>query len=144
LAVVLNNLGNVPERDSVLRILRGYENSLSAYEAAELGSYRAIYSGDIEGRVAHLRRAVELAPRSPSVYNLSNDLGGSLNRPREGLELLRTVDPEHGWARELVWYGFVNLSEIPAKTHDLENRKAQYTVVSCLSETSIQARISSS
>ncbi len=38
----------------------------------------------------------------------------------------------------------VNLSEIPAKTHDLENRKAQYTVVSCLSETSIQARISSS
>jgi hypothetical protein len=40
--------------------------------------------------------------------------------------------------------GTVNLSEIHAKTSDLENRKAQYTVVTPLSETSIEARISSS
>ncbi len=92
---VLVNLGRVAERDSVVTVLEGLWNRLTPYERAVVQSMRALTDGDREQQVVHLRRAVELAPRSPSVNNLAWSLSHT-NRPREARDVLLTVDPERG------------------------------------------------
>jgi DNA-binding SARP family transcriptional activator len=100
LAVWLRVLDRLSERDSVLRVLERFDGRLSAYDDAELRWYRAAIAGDQEQAIANLRIAAELAPRSPAVYNLALELRRN-NRPRESVEVLRTLDPARGWAREV-------------------------------------------
>jgi DNA-binding SARP family transcriptional activator/TPR repeat protein len=104
LVMVLHNLRRLDERDSVLRVLENFDGRMSAYDDAELKWCLAtLVEGDEKRATAHLRRAVELAPSSPSVYNLALYLYGG-NRPREAIELLRTLNPGRGWVRGMPLY----------------------------------------
>jgi DNA-binding SARP family transcriptional activator len=103
LAKGLENVGKLAERDSVLGVLERFEGRLSAYEEADLQAYRATLAGDLEGNIAHLRRAIELAPGSPAVYNLALSLRVKHGH-RESVELLETLNPERGWVREMSMY----------------------------------------
>jgi tetratricopeptide (TPR) repeat protein/tRNA A-37 threonylcarbamoyl transferase component Bud32 len=95
----LSSLGRIAERDSAMIVLEELWDRLSPYERAEAQFFQAYGDFDIEEAVRHLHRAVELAPRSVSTYNLALNLN-VLNRPREALDMLLTLDPERGWVRD--------------------------------------------
>ncbi len=99
----LVNVGTVAQQDSVVNLLEGMWDYLTPYEQALTNSYRAFIDGETDEGIAAERRAAVLAPRSPAVYNLALRMKNR-NRPREAVELLRTLDPEHGWVRAFSGY----------------------------------------
>jgi DNA-binding SARP family transcriptional activator len=86
------------DREYVMVILEGLGDRLSQYEQAVVESFRAQDNGEREALLAALRREVELAPGSPSVNNLAIHLNRQ-NLPREGLQVMLSVDLERGWWR---------------------------------------------
>jgi tetratricopeptide (TPR) repeat protein len=101
----LGNLRRFAERDSVMTVLEGLWDRLSPYERAVVQSFRAQADGEREQVLVALRRAVQLAPGSPSVTNLAAN-ANPMNRPREARDVLLTVDPERGRLRDWVPYWF--------------------------------------
>jgi tetratricopeptide (TPR) repeat protein len=93
-----NDSSRIAEYDSVMVVLERLWGRMSPYERAEMEYNRAVRNGDSEGVRRALRRAMELAPRSPAFFNY---IGVTIidHRPREVIDLLQTVDPERGWLR---------------------------------------------
>jgi tetratricopeptide (TPR) repeat protein len=103
MAWLLVSMNRYAAHDSIVRILEGLGEGLTPYERAEVQSHRAVADGDPRGNEAALRRASELAPNSLATSNLASFLSAN-NRPREAVELLRSMNPERKWLRESSGY----------------------------------------
>ncbi len=103
---VLVNVGTRAEQDSVVTLLETMWDKLTPYEQAVTQTYRADFDGNPDLSLESIRRAAQLAPRSPAVYNYANR-ARNLNRPREAVDALRSLDPERGWVREYPVYWIV-------------------------------------
>lgn len=99
----LAQVGRLTEAESVVVVLEGLWDRLTPYQRAELEYIQAASGDESERELAALRRAAELAPGSGMVYNLARILQ-LRNRPREAVDVLRTLNPERGWARDWAPY----------------------------------------
>ena len=100
---VLYNMGRLAERDSLTAVLEGMWEHLTPFERIEVEYRAAMRDGERERLLSTLRRGIELAPGSPLVYNYAMQLRDA-NRPREAVNVLGMLNPEHGWVRE--WAGY--------------------------------------
>ncbi len=78
---VFSNVGTSAQRDSVVRLLEAMWGDLTPYEQAVTQSYRADEDGNRELGLTSMRRAAQLAPRSPAVHNYALR-AGNRNRPQ--------------------------------------------------------------
>ncbi|HSG50335.1 MAG TPA: protein kinase [Longimicrobiales bacterium] len=101
-ATTLVNAGGAATADSLLNLLEGKRDALSALDNYRWEHLRAYLDGDGEGELRALRRAFELGPGSRAGYNLAM-AAISMNRPREALDVLERLDPDRGelqgWAQ---------------------------------------------
>ena len=89
---------NEAEFDSVGRVLaqlHANEPALNPYQRLQLEYYDDLYSGDMRGAYDVLSRAAQLAPDSRAGYNVAL-LALSLDRPREALAALESLEPARG------------------------------------------------
>jgi tetratricopeptide (TPR) repeat protein len=103
--LVHNNLGEYVLADSLLRLMAANSDQLSEYERHLMQYQQALTADDFEASLRPIRRAAQMAPQSKAVYNLAHTLQ-LVNRPREVLEVMATVDPERGAMRGwwLYWW----------------------------------------
>jgi hypothetical protein len=81
--------------DSLTKVLDLHVNVLSEYDRLWVQYLKTWVSGDNEMAVEAMRGAARIAPGSKAVYNLAYSLERT-NRPREELEVLESLDPDHG------------------------------------------------
>ena len=92
------NTGDRARADTLLRMLRARRGALSEYHRHVSESLEAALASDGERYVASLRRAATIAPGSRATYNLAMGLI-AIDRPREALALLDSLDPDRGEMR---------------------------------------------
>ncbi len=101
------SLSNVPgaeaRSDSVLDAAIERAQWLPAYDHHMAEAMRASLKGDMGEAHRAYSSAVEVAPGSKAVYNLAL-VAQWLNRPREAVERLQSLDPERGAMRSWVGY----------------------------------------
>jgi tetratricopeptide (TPR) repeat protein len=101
-ATTAYNRGAWPVVDSVLDLLEERRDRLARYDDLRLSFLRALSVGEGGEALRAIRSAARLAPGSRSVYNLALR-ALSVNRPREALEALESLDPDagemRGWAQ---------------------------------------------
>lgn len=97
-AFALGNTGGWSERDSVLSILSGRRERLAPLDRHALDYFNASVRGDLPGSLEPVRQAARLAPGSNWTYMLGRQ-AKALNRPREAVQALSSLDPEIGWIR---------------------------------------------
>jgi tetratricopeptide (TPR) repeat protein len=89
--------------DSVLTRLAERSEQLTDYERHYVDFLRSELDGDLERALRALRSAVEVAPRSRATYNWGAT-AIRVNRPREALDALLSLDPERGPMRGFFMY----------------------------------------
>jgi len=89
------NLREWAQADSLVGILERFRDRLSDYDRHWLDYLKARVDGDYAAAYAAIHRAAELAPGSKAVYTLAI-IAHRLNRPREALGALLSLDPERG------------------------------------------------
>ena len=97
------NLGERARADSLVRLLGGMEESLSVYHRHWLDYLAGQLRGDRRSALEAMRRAAENAPGSKAVYNQAY-VALQVNRPREALEALLSLDPDRGPMRD--WFPY--------------------------------------
>lgn len=102
-ATTLLNSGRPGTADSLVTLLEGKRDALSALDNYRWEHLRAYLDGDGERELRALRRAFELGPGSRAGYNLAM-AAVSMNRPLEALEVLERVDPDRGELRGWAQY----------------------------------------
>jgi serine/threonine-protein kinase len=87
--------------DSLVRQIRTGQVSLNAFHAALLDFLEARLRGEGQRALDAIRRAATLGPGSNAPYNLAR-VALAMNRPREALAMLVTLDPDRadlkGWS----------------------------------------------
>ena len=84
--------------DSLVRTLDEFREQLAPWDRAMLDYHKAALRRDRQGAYEAMRRVVELSPGSEWAYMLAYRLL-QINRPREAVQLLTSLDPEQGWMR---------------------------------------------
>jgi tRNA A-37 threonylcarbamoyl transferase component Bud32 len=104
-------LGRCGQTDSLARVLHDSRARLAPFDGAMLDRQVAKCHGDWPEAYRAAKRMLELSPRSLEARVLAAKGAWENNRPREALELLRTIDPARsalrGWATEYydIWTG---------------------------------------
>lgn len=97
-AFALGSTGGSSERDSVVSVLGSRRERLSPLDRHALDYFTATARGDLPGSLGPVRQAARLAPGSNWAY-MHGRQAKALNRPREAVEALTSLDPEVGWVR---------------------------------------------
>ena len=106
LALMMRNTGNYRAADSVATVLDNVRDRLTELERHVLDYLRATLRGDMAETYRAIRRAYDLAPSLPEVAVEVPSLAIIVNRPREALEILYTLDPSDPFlarAPGIVW-----------------------------------------
>jgi DNA-binding SARP family transcriptional activator/tetratricopeptide (TPR) repeat protein len=99
-------VGNAAGIDSLIGILDRRHESQSELDHNSVEFFRRRQIGDAEGALRAASRAAALAPRSNWTYQAAFT-AMQLGRYREALDLLRQLDPEHGWVRG--WLPYIQM-----------------------------------
>lgn len=97
------NLGERARADSLVRVLEGMAEHLSSYHRHWLDYLSGQLRGDREDALSAMREAAASAPGSKAVYNRAY-VALQVNRPREALEALLSLDPDRGPMRD--WFPY--------------------------------------
>ena len=92
------NRGEFATTDSLVRVLRARQNSLSEYFDLNVTYLEHLLAGEGDKAYQAVRHAATLAPGSRAPYNAAR-LALLTNRPSEALTLLTTMDPDRGLMR---------------------------------------------
>lgn len=84
--------------DSMLKIVQANQGGLSAYHRYRVDFFEAYLAGDGPRTLESIRLAAAEAPGSKANYNLAN-IALKMDRPREALDALETLDPDRGSMR---------------------------------------------
>jgi tetratricopeptide (TPR) repeat protein len=96
-------LGRFPESEALGQRLASSRERLTPYEQADLETFEAILRGDLAGLYRGQRRKMELVPVAFRLYYVAR-AAFALNRPREALALLETLDPTTPGIRDMPSY----------------------------------------
>jgi tetratricopeptide (TPR) repeat protein len=94
-AICHSNLGRFAASDSVARSAAAARDRLTDHDRAWLDYLRAQLRGERETALRAIRSAAELAPGSKAAYNTAY-VALMVNRPREALAALETLEPDRG------------------------------------------------
>ena len=97
LAITSFEAGQCARVDSIVAVLHRRRVPLSRFEGHYLDRVGALCRGDWEGANHAARRMADLAPRSQRAQFAAAYSAASVNRPREALRRLQTMDPARGW-----------------------------------------------
>jgi serine/threonine-protein kinase len=97
-ALAYINIGGYRAADSVASSLGRAADRLTPFDRLFLNYVRAIIRGDRQEALRAAREGTRLAPGSEAAF-AAGEAALHLNRPREALEHLRSLDPERGWIR---------------------------------------------
>ncbi|HET8713668.1 MAG TPA: hypothetical protein VFM23_08325, partial [Gemmatimonadales bacterium] len=90
------NVGNFAKAESLGHVVERDADRLAPLDRAYLGWVLAVCRGDAEAAFQSSRRMIQLAPGSDAVYLFAGD-AMQANRPREALNALLELDPNHGF-----------------------------------------------
>jgi DNA-binding SARP family transcriptional activator len=96
-------VGRFAAADSVLRLAALSRDRLGAFDRRFLDFKRAELAGDFAKALDAARELAQMAPGSEASF-LQGSMALHLNRPREALQALATVDPEKGFLKG--WPGY--------------------------------------
>jgi tetratricopeptide (TPR) repeat protein len=99
LAQSLANGVDRPRADSLVGVLKGRPEALTPYDRAFLDRLDARLRGDWNAAYAAAKRMTEIAPSSDDAWRERALDALRLNRLREGIRILESLDPERGWLR---------------------------------------------
>jgi tetratricopeptide (TPR) repeat protein len=97
------NLGRNEQADSVATFLESHRSRLTALQRQRLDGDRAYLAGDLQRSLEAMRQAAQIAPGSAYAYQWGIHAYW-VNRPRECICALMTMDPKRGWARGWMHY----------------------------------------
>jgi tetratricopeptide (TPR) repeat protein/TolB-like protein len=107
------NTARLPLVDSLLQVLEAHADQLSEYDRHWMRSLRAFIDYDHETALRAISSAAQIAPQSRASYLRAFTLQ-LLNRPREELEVLASIDPNRGGMRGnwLYWLRVIEAHEM--------------------------------
>jgi tetratricopeptide (TPR) repeat protein len=111
--------------DAVVSSLSGVRERLTEAEGHVLNWLQAWLEGDRVGAYQAIRQAWQLAPMSPEFVYTAGREAIDINRPGEGLEIVRTADPRDGFFSgnpEVLW------EELVEAHHMLGEHQAELAV----------------
>jgi len=100
LGIAHSDLEQYRQADSVFQLVEARRSHLAPYDQANLDYFRrGFVQGDWEGSYRGARRMLELAPAAEHAKFAVAVAGMLSNRPREAVDIVRTIDTSRGWGR---------------------------------------------
>ena len=90
------------QADSLARIVDRSRDELAPLDRSQLDWVLAIAGGDLDAGLDAMRAAAEIS--GTESYIMLAITAGWARRPQEALDALRAVDPDRGFARDLIFY----------------------------------------